>query len=1030
MNFINKTKIFIAPLIVLLYFVTGFLNIGQAIPTYPQLPNSSKIAELENMLSYTFNSSNCSVTLRQGDNLQAALDKAQPGDTICLTAGAVFNGNFTLPVKNNPQNKFITLVSTRAGELPPGKRVTPADRSKLAKINSTHPSYTIYAPSFANYYRFVGLELANESGKNYSQVVVLGKNSDQTSSNQIPHHFVFDRTYIHGVPPVYSSNKIYNCSDAPSTSAGIRVNANYVVVANSYIDDIHDCDGDNSTIGVVSSEGAILVQNNFLHASGENFMMGGADPRIQGLIPADVVVRGNHFYKDPRFAGNNYVNEQNGYGKKNLFELKFGKRVWVYDNFFENQWESLNQNFAIVLKTDNQNGGASWAQTADVTFEYNWLKNISGAILVGAVCKGPAITTRNIALRHNIIENLAAYTSRGDKMAFQIVCSDNGRGIDNLIIEHNSVVKPSRSTIRYMEYYFVTSQMVSNNFTLRDNILYGIFFIPGGFNSTTLNTNLPGAIISKNIIVNTPKSQSILLPGNFFPPDYSSVGFIDYNGGNYQLASNSPYKNSASDGKDPGVDISELNRRLSGVLTGDYVPSRSGGGGGNNDVIPPSINITSPSNGATVSGSINITVNASDNIGVDRVEFYVDNTLKFSDYSAPYSYSWDSTSVSNGSHTLMVKAIDFSGNQNSYSVSVVVNNTIPDTIPPTVSLTSPTSGQTLSGTVTISATATDNIAVSGVQFLLNGANLGTEDTTPPYSISWNTSLVSNGTHTLSARARDAAGNQTTSTPVSVVVNNNINCPSPAPIVILNPSNINVGETSTAVAPSGWGGGNFISSNSSVATISGSIITGRSQGTAQISGVGWQAPNGVMGCSLGGAILNVRALSSLTPMVDLMVNNQNGPVDVPTGSDINLSWTSQNATNCTASGDWSGSKNVTGSEVIGNITSSKIFVLSCSNESNSASDSVRVFVEPINRGGDAQPNQKQNFSDVSKTTNIKNLTPEQKRSILISFNTSLESVGQILKQASRLSTEQQNKVITMIYQLISLMWSVLNQISLQ
>src|SRR5262245_59650801 len=82
---------------------------------------------------------------------------------------------------------------------------------------------------------------------------------------------------------------------------------------------------------------------------------------------------------------------------------------------------------------------------------------------------------------------------------------------------------------------------------------------------------------------------------------------------------------------------------------------------------------------------------------------------------------------------------------------------VADTIAPTVALTAPTT-PFVSGTVTVTATATDNVGVAGVQFLLDNNSLGTEDLTSPYSISWNTTAASNGSHTLTARARDAAGN--------------------------------------------------------------------------------------------------------------------------------------------------------------------------------------------------------------------------------------------------------------------------------
>ena len=98
-------------------------------------------------------------------------------------------------------------------------------------------------------------------------------------------------------------------------------------------------------------------------------------------------------------------------------------------------------------------------------------------------------------------------------------------------------------------------------------------------------------------------------------------------------------------------------------------------------------------------------------------------------------------------------------------------NTAPDTTPPSVAITAPSAGATVSGAITVSATAADNVGVAGVQFELDGQNLGAEDTTSPYSASWNTASASNGSHDLTAVARDAAGNTTTSATVTVTVNN-------------------------------------------------------------------------------------------------------------------------------------------------------------------------------------------------------------------------------------------------------------------
>lgn len=121
-----------------------------------------------------------------------------------------------------------------------------------------------------------------------------------------------------------------------------------------------------------------------------------------------------------------------------------------------------------------------------------------------------------------------------------------------------------------------------------------------------------------------------------------------------------------------------------------------------------------------------------------------------------------------------------SASQASIYVTYTVTGTTPggDTTPPTVSLTSPISGATISGTVSVAANAADNVGVAGVQFKLNGVNLGAEITAPPYILSWNTTSVVNGMHVLSAVARDAAGNQTSAQNVSVTVSNGTTIISP------------------------------------------------------------------------------------------------------------------------------------------------------------------------------------------------------------------------------------------------------------
>jgi hypothetical protein len=94
-----------------------------------------------------------------------------------------------------------------------------------------------------------------------------------------------------------------------------------------------------------------------------------------------------------------------------------------------------------------------------------------------------------------------------------------------------------------------------------------------------------------------------------------------------------------------------------------------------------------------------------------------------------------------------------------------------DQVAPTVSISGPGANTTVSGTVTVSATANDNVGVAGVRLLVDGTVIGAEDTSAPYSVSWNTANVVNGVHTITAIARDTSGNTATSAAVSVTVSN-------------------------------------------------------------------------------------------------------------------------------------------------------------------------------------------------------------------------------------------------------------------
>jgi C1A family cysteine protease len=186
------------------------------------------------------------------------------------------------------------------------------------------------------------------------------------------------------------------------------------------------------------------------------------------------------------------------------------------------------------------------------------------------------------------------------------------------------------------------------------------------------------------------------------------------------------------------------------------------------DATPPIVNITSPTNGSSVSGTVIIQVNATDNIAVASISLSVDGTIIGTSNTAPYSFSW---TASNGSHTIVATAKDAAGNSASNSISVSQNVVSADVTAPTVSITSPASGSSVSGTVNVSISASDNVGIKSVALSVDGIVVSSL-TAAPYNFSWNTTNLADGNHSLSAKATDAAGNVNTST-ITVAKNTTI-----------------------------------------------------------------------------------------------------------------------------------------------------------------------------------------------------------------------------------------------------------------
>lgn len=179
------------------------------------------------------------------------------------------------------------------------------------------------------------------------------------------------------------------------------------------------------------------------------------------------------------------------------------------------------------------------------------------------------------------------------------------------------------------------------------------------------------------------------------------------------------------------------------------------------DMTAPSVNVVAPLAGASVSGLVAVDVAASDNVGVVRVDLVVNGSQLASDTSAPFGFSWDTTQATDGPASVQVYAYDAAGNVASTSVDVTVANGA-DTQAPVARITNPVNGATVKGgTLTVKATATDNVGVTKLSLEIDG-KVVRNVLSGSLSHNWNLKNVASGTHTLKVIATDAAGNVGTS----------------------------------------------------------------------------------------------------------------------------------------------------------------------------------------------------------------------------------------------------------------------------
>jgi hypothetical protein len=219
--------------------------------------------------------------------LTAALNSAQLGDTIILKAGTTYSGSFTLPNKASGSG-YITIQSSALTSLPQtGTRVGLADAANMPKIVASPGGAAVRTAPGAHHFKFVGVDVKAPADNSFIyNLILLGDSGpNQDTMAEVPHDLVFDRCVIR----------------ANSTTQGVRrgiaLNSASTDVLNSYLWGFKEVGADSQAIAGWNGPGPFNIINNYLEGAGENVIFGGADPSIPNLVPSDIVVRRNHFFK-------------------------------------------------------------------------------------------------------------------------------------------------------------------------------------------------------------------------------------------------------------------------------------------------------------------------------------------------------------------------------------------------------------------------------------------------------------------------------------------------------------------------------------------------------------------------------------------------------------------------------------------------------------------------------------------------------------------------------------------------------------
>jgi len=478
------------------------------------------------------------VSLKAGDDLQAALNSARFGDTIVLQAGATFSGPILLPFKGAGSGTEADYITVRTSDLggiaSDGERIKPGLQARaMPKIVAPQEKAAVGTEPRAHHYKFVGIEFLPSSNATYVYNVIDLGSSNYAATSQFPHHLIFDRCYVHS-------------SGLNRARRGVALNSAETSIINSHISGFAGASDETQAIAGWNGPGPFHLVNNYLEGAGEVVLIGGADPAVPNLVPSDIEIRRNYLRKPKEWMGRATI--------KGTLELKNARRVVIEGNLIESEILTT----AMVLTVRNQGGKAPWSTIEDVEIKDNIVRHASTGInILGSDNGRRSLEANRIRIVNNLLLDIIADSPDNIPYFLQ---TNGGRQI---IVAHNTVQQEGNIITAY--------GAPTEGFVFRDNIAqfnrYGIVCLTAGSECARDNifcNCFPGGVVSGNVIADnlgaaaTDHIDEKYPAGNYFVSSFQRIGFADFLHGNWRLGVTSRTRRRGSDGTDPGVNLDAL----------------------------------------------------------------------------------------------------------------------------------------------------------------------------------------------------------------------------------------------------------------------------------------------------------------------------------------------------------------------------------------------------------------------------------------------------------------------------------------